>query len=148
MLQMVALRWRKVKRDESRPGEEGQPIIIFRERALEEFRINRPASRPEPLDEAGTGSDRTSSGDSSKIRRSVQGAGEKPSRLRRNSALPAHQLVDPLHGNSDMGSKSHLRDSKRFEKFLQKDFTRMKRKAVFGNHFLPLLISNLLKIPS
>jgi hypothetical protein len=37
-----------------------------------------------------------------------------------------------------MGSESHLRDSKRFEKFLQKDFAGMGGNALFGNHLFSL----------
>jgi hypothetical protein len=59
----------------------------------------------------------------------VQRLGEEPSRLRRDTALPAYELVDALHRYPEMRRQRHLRLAQRDEKFLTENLTGMGRNA-------------------
>lgn len=55
----------------------------------------------------------------------VQGLGQQPSRLGGDSAFAAHNFIDALNGNLDMGRKCDLRDSELVEEFFLENFPRM-----------------------
>lgn len=45
------------------------------------------------------------------LRGGAKGLGKEPGGIRRDSPLPADQLVDPLDGNSQIGGQGNLRDA-------------------------------------
>jgi hypothetical protein len=60
--------------------------------------------------------------------------GEEPRRLGADAALPAHDLVDALERDTDVGREIDLRDPEWLEELLQQNLARMGRDAALGMH--------------
>jgi hypothetical protein len=64
----------------------------------------------------------------------TEGLGEKPGRLRRDSALASDDLVDALNRHSDVLCKGNLSLAQRKEELLTEDLPGVRRDTIGGLH--------------
>ena len=67
-------------------------------------------------------------------RAGLERLGEFPCRVGGDAALAAHDLVDPLHRDAEMGGERHLRNLERLQELFAQNLTRVSRDPVFRQH--------------
>ena len=68
------------------------------------------------------------------LRSRTQSAGQESGGFRSHTALPAHELVDPLDWDTQVLSKCHLADAQRLEELLEENLAGVGRDPILGQH--------------